>query len=159
MSRDIIIIAAVAENNAIGRNNKLPWYIKEDFLRFKKLTLDHPIIMGRKTFLSLPIKPLPKRENIVLTKKGFQYDGIVIQKSLEDALGYTKNRTVYIIGGESIYKQAMKFATKLEITKIHKSYANCDTFFPEINISDWDITTEIKRKNFSFLTYQKRVSN
>ncbi len=156
MKREIIIIAAVAENNAIGRENKLPWYIKEDFLHFKELTINHPIIMGRKTFLSLPIKPLPKRENIVLTRKGFQYEGVVIQKSIEDALEYTKNKNIYIIGGESIYKQAMKYATKLEITRIHKHYSNCDTFFPEIKNNDWEISQEIKNQNFSFITYKRK---
>jgi dihydrofolate reductase len=154
--REIIIIVAVAKNNVIGKDNKIPWHISDDFKHFKELTLNHPIIMGKNTYLSLPKRPLPERENIVLTflDDPFNEQGITIKHSLKDTLEYTENKDVYIIGGASVYKQAMEFATKLEITKIDKEYDG-DTFFPEINLDIWKLIKEDKREGYSFQTYTK----
>lgn len=157
--KEIIIIAAVAKNNVIGKDNKIPWYIKEDFKHFKELTTGYPIIMGKNTFLSLPKGPLPNRTNIVLTFEddNFSHTGIIIKHSLKDALnvGHSLNNIVYIIGGAYVYKQAMKFATKLEITKIDKEYQG-DTFFPEIDENIWKIIKEEKKEGYSFLTYIRK---
>ena len=154
--REIIIIVAVAKNNVIGKDNKIPWHISDDFKHFKELTLNHPIIMGKNTYLSLPKRPLPERENIVLTflDDPFNEQGITIKHSLKDALEYTENKDVYIIGGASVYKQAMEFATKLEITSIEMEYQG-DTFFPEISLDIWKLIKEDKRDGYSFQTYIK----
>ncbi len=155
--REIIIIVAVAKNNVIGKDNKIPWHISDDFKHFKELTLNHPIIMGKNTYLSLPKRPLPERENIILTFQDdpFNEQGITIKHSLKDALEYTENKDVYIIGGASVYKQAIELATKLEITSIDKEYDG-DTFFPEISLDIWKLIKEDKREGYSFQTYVKK---
>ena len=153
---EIIIIAAIAKNNVIGKDNKIPWYIKDDLIHFKKLTTNHPIIMGRKTFLSLPKKPLPNRTNIVLTSdNNFSYPDIVVEHSLEQAINKFKENDVYVIGGASIYKQSMKFATKLEITRLEQEYEG-DTYFPEIDLNIWKLIDEEKKEGYSFLTYIRK---
>ena len=156
---EIIIIVAIAKNYVIGNKGQIPWHISEDFKHFKELTLNHPIIMGKNTFISLPIKPLPKRENIVLTYKDddFNNKDVIIKHSLKDAIDYCKlkDQDVYVIGGGFVYKQAMEFATKLEITKIDKEYVG-DTFFPKIDDNIWKIIKEEKKDGFSFLTYIRK---
>ena len=153
----VIIIAAVAKNNVIGKDNKIPWYIKDDFIHFKNLTTNHAIIMGKNTFLSLPKKPLPNRTNVVLTFENddFSYPDVVVMHSLEQAINKYKQNDVYIIGGASIYKQAIDLATKLEITRINKEYDG-DTFFPEIDLNKWKLINEDKKEGYSFLTYVRK---
>ncbi len=129
----ISIIVAIDEKRGIGKNNKMPWYIREDFKRFKKITLNHPIIMGRKTFESIG-KPLVDRTNIVITRnKDFEKKGIEITNSLEEAIKIAKKlkggSEVFIIGGEQIFKQAINLADKLYITKVKGDF-KADTFFP-----------------------------
>jgi len=157
--KEIIIIAAVSKNNVIGKDNKIPWYIKEDFLHFKELTTGFPIVMGKNTYLSLPKRPLPNRTNIVLTFKedDFIDEKIIIKNSLEDAInfGHSINEKIYIIGGASIYKQSIEIATKLEITRIDQEYQG-DTFFPEIDLDVWKIIKEEKHSSYSFLTYIRK---
>ena len=157
---EVIIIAAMAKNRVIGKDNKIPWYIKDDFKHFKELTLNNPIIMGKNTFLSLPKKPLPKRENIVLTfsKYSFSYDNITIKNSIKDAFEYCKNKNypkIYIIGGASIYKQSIDLVDKIELTVIDKDYEG-DTYFPEFDLNKWKLIKEEKNKGYSFLTYLKK---
>lgn len=158
---EVIIISAIANNNTIGLNGRIPWHISDDFKRFKSLTLNHPIIMGRKTYESLPIKPLPKRENIILTRnKDFTAENITIKNSFEEALEHCKDKEkVFIIGGSSIYEEGLKYANKLEITKINKDFEG-DTFFPNINLKKWRLVNEEKHQDekigeYSFQTYEK----
>ena len=141
----ISIIAAISENRALGKDNKLLWHIPEDLARFKELTTGHPVIMGRKTFESLG-RSLPNRTNIVVTRdKMFEIPGVVIARSLEEALETAKreenkenkenrvnkvNREIFIIGGGQIYEQAIKFADKLYLTLVEGEY-EADTFFPD----------------------------
>ncbi len=136
----ISIIAAVAENNVIGNNNKLIWHISEDLKRFKKLTTGHSVVMGRKTYESLPFKPLPKRKNIVISsQKDLKFEGAVIVNSVKEALEECKNEEeIFICGGAEIYKLFLPVADKLYITKVHKSFEG-DTFFPEPDLSEWKI--------------------
>lgn len=157
---EIIIIVAVAENNVIGKDGKIPWHIKEDFQHFKKLTMGCPCIMGDKTYESLPIKPLPGRENIVLTfDKNYHPEGVIIKYSFEDALEYCKNNEkIFIIGGASIYKQGLKFANRMELTRIHKNYEG-DTYFPEFDENEWIIEKKEDHDGFSFITYVKKGGN
>lgn len=128
----ISVIAAVAENRAIGKNNKLLWHISEDLKRFKEITSGHPVIMGQKTFESLG-KPLPGRTNIVLTyDKSYQAPGCIVAYSLEEAIKIAskkEKREIFFIGGGQIYAQAIKLADKLYLTLVEGEY-DADTFFP-----------------------------
>ena len=139
MDKPIIsIIAAIAENRAIGKSNKLLWHIPKDLQRFKQLTFGHPVIMGRTTFASLG-KSLSGRINIIVTRdKNYQADGCIIAHSLEEAIDIakssfaktTKDKEIFIIGGGQIYEQGIKFADKLYLT-IVKGNFEADTFFPD----------------------------
>jgi len=134
MKKPIVsIIAAIGTNQELGKNNKLLWHIPQDFARFKKITLHHPVIMGRTTFCSIG-KPLPKRVNIVVTHdKNFKADGAIICHSLEEAIVEAKEKNdkeIFIIGGGQIYKQAIKFADKLYLTIVEGNF-DADTFFPD----------------------------
>lgn len=160
----ISIIVAVAQNNAIGKNNALLWHIPEDLKNFKKITMDHPLIMGRNTYLSLPVRPLPKRINIVITDKPEEkFEGCITVHSLNEALSECQDaREVFIIGGGMVYSQAINFADKLYITKVHQSY-DADTFFPDIDGSNWQlISSEVHKQEtpepltYSFLTYERK---
>ena len=161
--KELTIIVAAAENNAIGLGNKLIWHLSDDLKRFKALTNGHHIIMGRKTFESFP-KPLPNRTHVVITRQG-DYNapqGVIVVNSLEDALDASKNDSQpFIIGGGQIYKQAMTLADKIELTRVHENF-DADTYFPEIDTSVWKETTNVLHKKdsdhdheFSFLTYER----
>lgn len=154
----IIMIAAVAENNALGKNNELVWHLPNDFKRFKTLTTGHHIIMGRKTFESFP-KPLPNRTHIVITRqKDYNPEHCIVVNSMEQALDVCpENEDSFIIGGGEIYNLGLKYANQLEITKVHHSF-EADAFFPEIDPNKWkEIATEFNEKDekhhFSY-TYQ-----
>ena len=135
----IILIAAVAENNALGKDNELVWHLPNDFKRFKELTSGHYIIMGRKTFESFP-KPLPNRTHIVITRQqNYQPDGCIVVNSIENAIkACPENETIYIIGGGEIYNQALAFSDTIEITKVHGEF-EADAFFPEIKAEEWEL--------------------
>ena len=127
----ISIIAAVAKNRAIGYKNKLIYWLPNDLKRFKALTTGHTIIMGRNTFLSLPKGALPNRRNIVLSRSAKAFDGCNVYPSLEEALTHcSPDEDIYIIGGASVYRQAMKIADRLCLTEIDDTPAEADTFFP-----------------------------
>ncbi|WP_073368344.1 dihydrofolate reductase [Flavobacterium fluvii] len=138
----IIMIAAVAENNALGKNNDLLWHLPNDFKRFKEVTSGHHIIMGRKTFESFP-KPLPNRTHVIITRqKYFQHEGCIVVDTLEKAIAACpKNEDIYIIGGGEIYTQSIPFADQLDITRVHHSF-DADVYFPEINPGIWELTSE-----------------
>ena len=130
----ISIIAAVAENLAIGKDNHLIYWLPNDMKRFKSLTTHHTIIMGRKTFESLPKGALPNRRNIVLSSKNDTFNGCERYSSLEEALAHCQtDDEVFIIGGESVYRQAISFADRLCLTEIADTPSNADTFFPPYN--------------------------
>ncbi len=139
----ITLIAAVGENNAIGKNNQLLWHLPNDFKRFKQITTNHFIIMGRKTFESFP-KPLPNRTHIVISRqKNYAPNGCIVVSNLERAIEICpKNQEVFIIGGGEIYNQSIIIADKLDITKVHHSFDG-DVFFPEIDLKTWKLTTTI----------------
>lgn len=135
----VIMIAAVAENNALGKNNELLWHLPNDFKRFKSLTTNHHIIMGRKTFESFP-KPLPNRVHVVITRqKDYNPEGCIVVDSIEKAIAVCpENEDLYIIGGGEIYNLGMEHADILEITKVHHSF-DADAYFPEIDKTDWQL--------------------
>lgn len=143
----IAIIAALADDGAIGLKNKLPWHLPADLKKFKELTTGHAVIMGKRTFESLPNGPLPNRKNVVLTSMLSEgvVEGYFEADSLEDAFEICSGQDiVYIIGGAAVYKQCFEYADELFLTYIHSNF-NADTYFPEINMSDWK---EINREDF-----------
>lgn len=128
----INIIAAVAENRAIGYENKLLYWLPDDLKRFKQLTTGHTIIMGRKTFDSLPKGALPNRRNIVISRNTKELPGCEVYSSINDALSRCEqNEDIYIIGGASIYEQTIGLADRLCLTEIRDTPAMADTYFPE----------------------------
>ena len=133
----ISIIAAVAKNRAIGYKNKLIYWLPNDLKRFKALTTGHTIIMGRNTFLSLPKGALPNRRNIVLSRSAKAFEGCDVYPSIEEALAHcAPDEDIYIIGGASVYRQALKIADRLCLTEIDDTPAEADTFFPPYK-DDW----------------------
>ena len=161
----VAMIAAVAENNAIGINNKMPWYLPGDLRYFKAVTMGKPIIMGRKTFDSLR-KPLPGRTNIVITRdESWHHDGVKVVHSLDDALSLAEdialingNEEIMVIGGEQIYRQALPGADRLYLTRVYQSFEG-DAFFPEIDESDWVETAreDLQSEDDEPLTYSYLV--
>ena len=146
MTKNISIIVAIAQNNAIGKDNKLLWHISEDLKRFKKITTGHTILMGKNTFHSLPNGPLPNRVNIVITDvKNERFEGCEMAYSIEEALEKADpNKDIFIIGGGMIYKQFLPLANRLYLTVVHKDF-EADTFFPSINYDEWK---EISKESF-----------
>jgi len=131
------MIAAAAENNALGKNNELVWHLPNDFKRFKSLTTGHHIIMGRKTFESFP-KPLPDRVHIVISRQeNYKPEGCIVADSIEKAIALCpENDDSYVIGGGEIYNLALPFTDIIELTKVHHTF-EADAFFPKINKSEW----------------------
>lgn len=162
--KELTIIVAAGENDAIGKDNKLIWHLRDDLKRFKKLTSGHHIIMGRKTFESFP-KPLPNRTHIVITRQQDYKvpDGVIVVNSLADAIDAANNDSQpFIIGGGEIYKQAMLFANKIELTRVHHEF-EADTFFPKVDKTIWKEINNVSHDRdenhdfaFSFLTYVKQ---
>ena len=164
MNKELTIIAAAANNNVIGNNNKLIWHIPKDLIRFKELTLNHAVIMGRKTFESLP-NPLPNRLNIVVTRNiNYNNNGIVVCKSIKEALTHCKNDSQpFIIGGGEIYTQTISIVDKIELTRVYKDYEG-DAYFPEIPEEKFELVKEETNESngdekiiYSFLTYKKKI--
>jgi dihydrofolate reductase len=169
---DISFVVAVAENGIIGNGNDLPWRLPSDLKRFRKLTMGKPIVMGRKTFLSIG-KPLDGRANIILSRdQGFSVEGAFVVKSVEDALelgtreAQAANATeIMIIGGAEIYKAFMPHATRLYYTEVHATPSG-DASFPELDLSLWrEVSRELVNANekdcydFSNIFYEKSASN
>lgn len=163
LKQTITIIAAIADNNALGKNNDLIWHLPADLKRFKKTTTGHHIIMGRNTFESIG-KALPNRTTVIITRNpDYKMEGCIVVNSLEKALEVTKNdETPFIIGGAQIYEQAILIAEKLDITEVHHNF-DADVFFPEINKNSWKETSreffKADKKNkfdYSFIEYKKK---
>ena len=170
------IIACISKDNrAIGYQNRLLYHLPSDMTRFRELTTGHTIVMGRKTFESLPNGALPYRRNIVVSKSLKEIDGGEVYPTLEEALRAAQGDTlsapkeetgiscpeeIFIIGGESIYRQALPAARKLYLTIVDKEPEAADTFFPEINPDAWEVAEkEMRNENglsFSFLTYIRK---
>ncbi len=170
MSVKTSLIVAMAENRCIGVDNQMPWHISEDLKRFKRLTMGHPVIMGRKTFesvLGYLKKPLPGRENIVISRSGYStnHDATVFS-DIETAINHAKSRSekqgldeVFIMGGAQIYTQSLELADCLHLTKVHKNVEG-DAFFPKFNDNEWQ---ETKREDhfdhdppYSFITLVRK---
>jgi dihydrofolate reductase len=158
----ITIFVAASENLVIGYKNALPWHISEDLKHFKQITINHSVVMGRKTFESIG-KPLKERRNIVVSRdRTLKIDGVEVVNSLDEAIHRTKNENeIFIIGGEQIYKIAMPIATHMHITKVYNNIKG-DAFFPAFDENEWKILTQKDSETneglkFSFIEYQKIV--
>ncbi|EAQ40751.1 dihydrofolate reductase [Polaribacter sp. MED152] len=160
----ITIIAAIAKNNALGKNNDLIWHLPADLKRFKKVTTGHHILMGRNTFESIG-RPLPNRITIIITKnEEYVQEGCLIANSVEQALEMAHDDDqIFIIGGAQVYEYAMKhdFADALDITLVHHEF-EADVYFPEIDPTVWrrvereDFIADEKNKfDYSFIRYKK----
>ena len=164
MQKNISIIVAVVKDNVIGKNNQLIWHLPADLKRFKTLTMNHHILMGRKTFESIG-KTLPGRISIIITSdKNMIFDGCIIAHSIEDAIKLAQDdNEIFIIGGDSIYRQSIELVNKLYITKIDADFDG-DAFFPEMDFSKWILiesqSFQPDEKNqypYQFLTYLKNI--
>jgi dihydrofolate reductase len=157
----ITLVVAMDAQRGIGVDNKLPWHLPEDLAHFKRVTLGHPIIMGRKTFDSIG-RPLPKRRNIVVTRNaGWQHEGVDVALSLQDAIALVGSEPASIIGGAQIFTESMALADRMIVTEIDHVF-RCDTFFPAIDPAQWTETareqhhSEANGFDYSFVTYEKR---
>lgn len=157
----IALIAAVAQNGAIGVKGALPWHLPEDLKRFKALTSGRTVLMGRKTFESIIASlgtPLPNRKNVVITRQaeyGVQWPGIETSLSVEDALRAHVSEDIFIIGGGEIYKETIGLADRLFITEVRKDVEG-DTYFPEINPAEWQEVAREDRGEYSFVEYARK---
>tara|TARA_S200000501_G_scaffold66366_1_gene57596 strand:- start:444 stop:941 length:498 start_codon:yes stop_codon:yes gene_type:complete len=162
--KNITIIVAASENNAIGKNNDLIWSLPNDLKRFKKLTSGHCIIMGRKTFDSFP-GLLPNRTHIVISNKDKNQfpKNVLVVNCINNAIKATgDDENPFIIGGGQIYSLAMKYADKIELTRVHEEF-DADTFFPKIDENEWELLNSEKHEkdekhdfSFTYKTYTKK---
>lgn len=159
----ITLIVAAAENNAIGINNQMPWHLPNDFKYFKRNTMAHSVLMGRKTFDAIG-KPLPDRRNIVITRNAnFQGEDIDVANSIQEALLYCRDeREVFIIGGANIYQQALPLANKVLLTRVH-THIEGDAFFPELPAEEWKLVSSEPHQaddkhafNYTFEVYTRK---
>jgi dihydrofolate reductase len=158
----VTIVVAIGENNAIGKNNQLLWYLPADLKHFKNITTGHTVIMGRKTYDSVG-KPLPNRRNIIITRKDITIEGCEVVKSIEDALALCADeKEVFIVGGAEIYKQSIHLSDRIYLTIVHQEF-DADSFFPEINYDEWQETEredhqpdEKNKLPYSFITLDRR---
>jgi dihydrofolate reductase len=168
----VVLVVAIAENGVIGTRGALPWRLKSDMKRFKALTVNKPVVMGRKTFVSIG-RPLPGRTNIVVTRDAdFRFPGVVVTHSLADAraiaLGDALRRfatEIAVIGGAEIYAQWMAHADRLEITEVH-ARPEGDTHFATIDAKVWEEVARLRNPagegdsaDFSYVTYRRRGPN
>ena len=159
----VTIIVAIAQNGTIGDKNSLLWHIKEDMRFFRTTTSGHAVVMGRKTFESLGSRPLPKRTNIVITRADRVFEGALTAHSLEEAIRLAEgDEEIFIIGGAQIYREALRIADRMYITRVMHDYEG-DTSFPDIDLSEWELVAEEKHDRgeeyeypFAFLTYERR---
>lgn len=161
--KQISFIVAIAQNSAIGCENKLLWHIPNDLKRFKKLTIGHTVVMGMNTWESLPFKPLPGRRNIIMTRREIEVPDAEIAHSLNEAMEMLDtDKENFIIGGAQIFESFLPYANKLILTIVHRDF-KADTFFPEIDFTQW---IETEREDildngelgfdYSYITYLKK---
>ncbi len=166
LKMNLTIIAALARNNVIGMNESsggveryfIPWEpIPEDMKRFRKLTLGHPVIMGRKTFESLPEKyrPLPQRKNIVLTRKDFNHKRLYLARTIDEAIDFCKDEDSFVIGGREVYWHFLPLANRMELTKINRNFEG-NIFFPPVDWKNWSEVKAHHTPRHSFLTYERK---
>lgn len=141
------MIVAMGENGEIGINGDMIWHLSEDLKRFKRITSGHTVIMGRKTWESLPRKPLPGRRNIIITRNPlYKAEGAEVFNSVEEAIATTKaDGEVFVIGGGEIYRKLFPMTLRLYITHVELSKPEADTFFPQIEADEWIMVSQSER--------------
>lgn len=160
----ISLIAAIAANNAIGKQQELLCHLPNDLKRFKAITLGHTIVMGRRTFESLPKGALPGRTNVVVTQQSdAQWDNTTVVHSIDEAFADAGDKELFVIGGATLYRQTLDRADRLYLTHIHHAFDDADTYFPTINYDEW---REIEREehkaderhpyDYTFVTYERK---
>jgi dihydrofolate reductase len=156
----LTIVVAIDEKRGIGIDNKLPWHLPEDLAHFKRTTMGHPIIMGRKTFDSIG-RPLPNRRNIVITRNpDWKREGVDVASSLEAALALVDDTPSCIIGGGQIFAEALPITNRMVVTEIGKTF-ECDAFFPEIDPKQWkEVARETHHSesngfDYAYVTYER----
>ena len=162
--KSIHAIVAVASDWAIGRQGDLLCHLPADMKHFKEVTMGNSIVMGRKTFESFPRRPLPGRQNIVITRNAeWQYPGVTVVHGLEDAIAAAETDTVFIIGGAQVYEQALPLVDVLHLTQIHARWASADVYFPALNMDEWQEVSREHRASdhrnayeFDFITLKRR---
>ena len=162
--KSIHAIVAIDENGAIGRQGDLLCHLPADMKHFKEVTMGHSIVMGRKTFESFPRRPLPGRQNIVITRNAdWQYPSVTVVHSLKDAIAAAETDTIFIIGGAQVYEQSLPLVDVLHLTRIHARWASADAFFPAIDMDDWQEVSREHHKSdhknayeFDFITLKRR---
>ena len=163
--KSVHAIVAVASDWAIGRQGGLLCHLPADMRHFKEVTMGHSIVMGRKTFDSFPRRPLPGRQNIVITRNAdWQYPDVTVAHSLDDAIAVAHTDTVFVIGGAQVYEQALPLVDVLHLTCIHARWASADVFFPALDMNEWQ---EVNREHhnsdhrnayeFDFITLKRRA--
>ena len=159
-----VIIVAIDNNNAIGRNGDLLCHLPNDLRHFKTITSGHTVVMGRRTYESLPKGALPNRTNIVITSDDAEnYPDCIVVRSLEEAIEKSPaGSDVFIIGGGQLYRASLALTNKLYLTRIHHTFEDADTFFPEIDFSEWKLMEKEEHKadekhayDYTFETYEK----
>jgi len=167
-AQPIAIIVALDEQNAIGREGGLLCYLPNDLKHFKEVTSGHTVIMGRRTYESLPKGALPNRTNVVVTSDAAEnYPGCIVVRSVEEALTHGKEgEKVFIIGGGQLYRTTLGLADRLYLTRIHHTFSDADTFFPEINFDEWTLISKKPHEadknhphDYTILTYLKNVTD
>ena len=158
----ISIIVAIAQNGVIGKDNQLLWHLSEDLKRFKALTTGHTVVMGRKTYDSLPFRPLKNRRNIIISRNMPEGEGYEVVRNIDTALvRATSDKESFIIGGEQIYRETVNEVDQLIVTWIYRDFEG-DTFFPKINPAIWGIKERSGRMldeasglEYEYVTYEK----
>ena len=162
--KSIQAIVVIDENGAIGRQGGLLCHLPADMKHFKEVTMGYSIVMGRKTFESFPRRPLPGRQNIVITRNtDWQYPGVTVAHSVDEAIAAAQTDTVFIIGGAQVYEQTLPLVDVLHLTQIHARWASADAFFPALDPDEWQ---EVEREHhlsdhrnayeFDFVTLKRR---
>jgi dihydrofolate reductase len=151
----ITIISAMTKSGVIGKGNALPWHIPDELKNFRRLTQDSTVIMGRRTFESIG-RPLPKRNNIVLSLPGWQASGVIVCQSIDESLEVAQSfgRDIFVIGGAQTYVQFLPLAHRLLLSYIKQDYEG-DIFFPDFNLSEWNIVERVDYPEFEVVTYER----
>jgi len=155
---NVIIIAAMTkEKRVIGKDNKLPWDIPEEMKQFRAFTKGQAVIMGRRTFESIGSKPLPNRNNIVISSSLQEQEGVDVCRSIEEGIEKAKSygNDIFMLGGSTIYKQSFQYADKMYLSFVKKEYEG-DTFFPEFDESEWTVEKREDHEEFEFVVYSKK---
>ncbi|MDE3000797.1 MAG: dihydrofolate reductase [Gemmatimonadota bacterium] len=152
------VIAAIADNRVIGKDNAMPWHVAEDLGHFKKITSGGVLIMGRKTFESIGCKPLPDRPHVIVSRSFPETAGVDVCRTFEAALDRARSygKPVFSAGGAEIYRQSIPLANRMVLSRIEGEYDG-DTFFPEFDESEWRLASEEERAEFTLRVYERRA--